>query len=60
VILFRRAGEDAARPRAELERTDRAGAPPPRYSFATEFQSHELEVSHRSIQNCSSDQQGEA
>ncbi|KAG2652368.1 serine/threonine protein phosphatase 2A 55 kDa regulatory subunit B beta isoform-like isoform X3 [Panicum virgatum] len=43
VILFRRAGEDAARPRAELERTDRAGAPPPRYSFATEFQSHESE-----------------
>jgi len=43
VILFRRADEDVARPRAELERTDRAGAPPPRYSFATEFQSHEPE-----------------
>ncbi|XP_025799068.1 serine/threonine protein phosphatase 2A 55 kDa regulatory subunit B beta isoform-like isoform X1 [Panicum hallii] len=48
VILFRRADEDEARPqarpRAELERADRAGVPPPpRYSFATEFQSHEPE-----------------
>jgi serine/threonine-protein phosphatase 2A regulatory subunit B len=55
VILFRRADEDEARPqarpRAELERADRAGVPPPpRYSFATEFQSHEPEVSHRSIE----------
>ncbi|PWZ23327.1 Serine/threonine protein phosphatase 2A regulatory subunit B beta isoform [Zea mays] len=45
VILFRRTDGDGddARPRAELERTDRAGAPPPRYSYATEFQSHERE-----------------
>lgn len=47
VILFRRTDDDGdgddARPRAELERTDRAGAPPPRYSYATEFQSHERE-----------------
>lgn len=47
VILFRRTDDDGdgddARPRAELERTDRAEAPPPRYSYATEFQSHERE-----------------
>ncbi|GJN21594.1 hypothetical protein PR202_gb09084 [Eleusine coracana subsp. coracana] len=30
--------------RSELERTDHAGAPPPRYGFAMEFQSHEMEV----------------
>lgn len=50
MIIFRRTDEDDhARPRAELERTDYDG-PPPRYSFATEFQSHEPEVSHRSIE----------
>ncbi|CAN6279209.1 unnamed protein product [Urochloa humidicola] len=44
VILFRRTDEDDdARPRAELERADYAGAPPPRYGYATEFQSHEPE-----------------
>lgn len=46
VILFRRTHQDDvvnARPRAELERRDYAGAPPPRYSYATEFQSHEQE-----------------
>ncbi|CAN6232470.1 unnamed protein product [Urochloa humidicola] len=45
VILFRRTDDDEydARPRAELERTDYAGAPPPRYGFAMEFQSHEPE-----------------
>ncbi|KAJ1279995.1 hypothetical protein BS78_04G198300 [Paspalum vaginatum] len=45
VIVFRRTddGGDGARPRAELERTDYAGAPPPRYGYATEFQSHEQE-----------------
>ncbi|WVZ74582.1 hypothetical protein U9M48_022747 [Paspalum notatum var. saurae] len=46
VILFRRTddGDGSARPRAELERTDyAAGAPPPRYGYATEFQSHEQE-----------------
>ncbi|CAL4886677.1 unnamed protein product [Urochloa decumbens] len=45
VILFRRTDEDDdAWPRAELERADYAGAsPPPRYAYATEFQSHEPE-----------------
>ncbi|XP_012698698.1 serine/threonine protein phosphatase 2A 55 kDa regulatory subunit B beta isoform isoform X2 [Setaria italica] len=47
VILFRRTDDDDAPPqawpRAELERTDYAVAPPPRYSFAMEFQSHEPE-----------------
>ncbi|OEL17756.1 Serine/threonine protein phosphatase 2A 55 kDa regulatory subunit B alpha isoform [Dichanthelium oligosanthes] len=49
VILFRRTDEDdearlQARPRAELERADYAEPPPPpRYSYATEFQSHDPE-----------------
>ncbi|KAL6633977.1 hypothetical protein ACP70R_026648 [Stipagrostis hirtigluma subsp. patula] len=48
VVLFRRRpGEDGVgqgRSRAELERADHAGAPPPpRYSYLTEFQSHEQE-----------------
>ncbi|KAF8645927.1 hypothetical protein HU200_066067 [Digitaria exilis] len=47
VIIFRRTdGDDAglhAWPRAELERADFAGAPPPRYGYATEFQSHQPE-----------------
>ncbi|XP_021316119.1 serine/threonine protein phosphatase 2A 55 kDa regulatory subunit B beta isoform isoform X1 [Sorghum bicolor] len=53
VILFRRTDDgDGAllRSRAELERADRAGGapPPPRYSYATEFQSHvpEFDVMH--------------
>ncbi|XP_062222751.1 serine/threonine protein phosphatase 2A 55 kDa regulatory subunit B beta isoform-like [Phragmites australis] len=43
VILFRRTDEDDTRSLAEMERTDYAGAPPPRYSYVTEFQSHEQE-----------------
>ncbi|KAK3154634.1 hypothetical protein QOZ80_2BG0193180 [Eleusine coracana subsp. coracana] len=43
VIIFRRTDEDDTRLRSELERTDHAGAPPPRYGFAMEFQSHEME-----------------
>ncbi|KAL6899590.1 hypothetical protein ACP4OV_006248 [Aristida adscensionis] len=45
LVLFRRTdGDDVGtRPRVELERADHAGAPPPRYRYATEFQSHEQE-----------------